>query len=246
MRCRVAGAGAAVGVDRHPVQCRRPAGLERWGQLDLVGSDPPRGPGASAAPVVPGLEPGRGRLPGLEAGDRVEQPGVAAMVVGSEPEVLAPQAEPELTGEHPGSIAEAARVGWVAGVALLVEDRAGGLGVVGPGAAVEVGRADHRPDVVDHDGLGVDVDQGALFVLQVEDGHSRPPGADEVVDGPPLGGPGGPAGDPPVAVGMAWQHDHHAQPEGAAQGRRQGVGDQAAPQVLVPRCRPATAPAPGP
>jgi hypothetical protein len=104
---------------------------------------------------------------------------------------------------------------------------------VGPGAAVEVGRADHRPHVVDDHRLGVDVDRRAVLVLEVVDGHPVAAGADQVVDGPPLGGAGRPPGDPPVAVRVPWHHDDHAQPGSAAQGGREGVGDQRPPQVLV-------------
>src|SRR4029453_5286632 len=129
--------------------------------------------------------------PELEACDRVEQPALSA--VGSEPQMLPPQPEPEFTGEYPGPVAKAARVDGRARGSLLVEDRACDLGVMGPGAPVEVGRAHHRPDVVDHDGLGVDVDRRPLLVLQVVHGHPRPAGADQVADGPPLGGPRGPA-----------------------------------------------------
>jgi hypothetical protein len=226
-RCRV----AAAGGDRRGRWRPGPAGLEGRCQLDLVRPDPPGRPRAPVAAVVPGLELGRGRPPGLEACHRVEQPGVVVVV--PEPEVFAPQAQPQLAGEHPGAVARATRVGWVTGVALLVQHRAGHLGVLGPGAAVEVGRADHRPHVVDDHGLGMHVDRRALLVLQVIDGHPRSPGADQVVDGPPLGRAGGPTRDPAVAVGMARHHDDHAQLWRTAQGRREGVCDQGAPQVLA-------------
>ena len=48
----------------------------------------------------------------------------------------------------------------------LVDDGAGELGVVGPGAAVEVVGADAGPRVVDYADLGVDVHGCALVVLE--------------------------------------------------------------------------------
>ena len=167
----------------------------------------------------------RSRRPGPAAGGRRRRR--------PEPEVLAPQPQPQLAGEDPRLVPESSRVGRLAEIGSLVHDGAGDLGVMGPGAAVEVGRAHHGPHVVDHHRLGVDIDRRALLVLEVVDGHSRPPGADQVVNGPPLGSAGSPTGDPPVTVGMPRHDDDHAQLGSAAQGGREGVADQRAPQVLV-------------
>ena len=53
---------------------------------------------------------------------------------------------------------------------VVVDDRAGQLGVVRPGAAVDVVRADRGPDVVDDADLGVHVDRGAGVVLDAVHG----------------------------------------------------------------------------
>ena len=90
---------------------------------------------------------------------------------------------------------------------VVVEDRAGQLGVVGPRAAVHVVGADHHPHVVDDADLGVHVDRGALLVLEVADEHPIAAGALDDPRGPLTPDARRGSGDPPVAVGEAG-HDH--------------------------------------
>ena len=93
-----------------------------------MGQDATRWPLADPAFPVPRLQPGCGRLPGPEACDRVEQVGVVVLAAA---EVLAPQPQPQLAGEHPRPIPEPRRVDRLAEIQALVQDGAGDLGVVG-------------------------------------------------------------------------------------------------------------------
>ena len=77
--------------------------------------------------------------------------------------------EPELAGEAPRAVAQTGGVPRLTVVEAPVEDRGGELGVVRPRPSVEVVAPHGGPHVVDHADLGVDVDRGAVVVLDVED-----------------------------------------------------------------------------
>ena len=74
----------------------------------------------------------------------------------------APQPQAQISREMPGAVAKAGRIAGLPRIALLVEDCARDLGVVGPRPPVEVVRADRRPHVVDHADLGVHVDRSSF------------------------------------------------------------------------------------
>ena len=91
----------------------------------------------------------------------------------------------------------------VAAVALVVDDRAGQLRIVGPGADVEVVAADDHPHVIDHADLGVHVDRPARRGLEVEERHPFSAGSAQLVDGPLLTDPVRRTRDPAVLIRKA-------------------------------------------
>ena len=207
--------GPAVRVEQEQVrrQRDRPGHRPELGRLEPA--QPARRARTDAAAGVPAVE-GRGAL-----GVRREHAGrlhaVRHRVLGVVAvEVLGGQRQPQ-------------RPGVVAGG---VDHDRGQLGVVGPGAAVEVVRADGRPGVVDDAGLGVHVDRRALVVLDPVDGDpvGRDPRHVEHRAPPPqeLRGPA-----EPLDVRVHRHHGDHLQVGVRAQRLAEDVADVVAPQVLV-------------
>src|SRR5438067_1925315 len=81
------------------------------------------------------------------------------------PEVLVPQGQSKPSGERPRPVAEPSWIGRETLVALVVEHGACQLGVMGPGASVQIVGPDPQPHVIDHAELPVNVDRPARLVL---------------------------------------------------------------------------------
>ena len=178
-------------------------------------------PGPGLAAVVPGHQL-LGLLP--ERGERPLGMHQVGQVRGVPVQVLAPQPEPQVSGEGAGAVAQAGWVARVPGVKLGVEHADRQLAVVAAGPPVQVVRADHRPHVIHHDHLGVHVHRGALTVLQVVD---REPvaacgsaGPYHVVAGHQAGHPG----DRAVIVRVARHDGDDVQVGVVPQGRREELG----------------------
>ena len=162
--------GSPVGVDEHAVQRQRPPlrpPAHRTGPVDAgaarAAADPCRPPSCQASSV--GGRPAQD----LDRRDGVDEVVVVAVVA---PEVLAPQPQPGVAGEHPGPVAEAAGVARLALVAVARRSRRSDSSEsFVHERQVEVVAADHHPDVVDDADLGVHVDRPARRRLEVEDRH---------------------------------------------------------------------------
>ena len=144
-----------VGVEQDPVQGLGPAHRGRGQRGGVVAAQPARRARAALAPGVPGVQPAGAGRERVERVLRVAQVGVVAL---GPVEVLTGQGEPQVLGEA-----------WPA--CGLPENRAAQLAVVGPGAPVDVARADRGPGVVDDADLRVNVDRGAGVVLHVVDAN---------------------------------------------------------------------------
>ena len=123
-------------------------------------------------------------------------------------EMLAPQLQAQVARIGARAIAQARGIDGFPRIALLVHDRAGDLGVMGPRSPVEVVRPDRRPNVVDHADLGMHVDRDPQNILDIEDRDAVPAGIEEGKSirlrgqGHP-GGRSGPPGDVIVTIRYA-------------------------------------------
>jgi hypothetical protein len=124
--------------------------VQRW-----VGPEPARGPDALLATVVPALEFCCGAREGVERCDRVAQ---VIDFIRCAVKVFGGESQSQVAGESSCPAAEAVQGGGVAVIEGIVQDGAGEFGVMGPGAAVDVVRADAGPHIVDDADFGVHVD----------------------------------------------------------------------------------------
>ena len=98
-----------------------------------------------------------------------------------------------------------------------VGESGGELAVVGPQAPVRVVLADERLCVVDDAGLGMDVDRGAIGVLQALTGDPVPAGRMEHLQRGRSPDEVGTHGNQAVLAGEAGDQEHHPQPRLPAQ-----------------------------
>jgi len=167
---------SAIGVEQDVVGCER-CGAESWrDNVGLVHSEMSWRSGVASTVRVPGVEGGGRSSEFDESADGVDE---VVVVVGRALEVFAPEAQSCLSGEPPGAIAESGRVAGCAFVDLGVENRAGDLGVMRPGAAVEVVGSDDQEHIVDDADLCVYVDRSGISVFEVVDGYALASGAAE-------------------------------------------------------------------
>ena len=87
------------------------------------------------AALVPPLQ-GMRNLP--ERHDRLDGIEQISIVTVHAAEMLSPQLQPQIAGEHPSAVAEAARVNRFAGIARGVHHRACDLGIVAPRSSIEI------------------------------------------------------------------------------------------------------------
>ena len=151
--------------------------------------------------------------------------------------MFAGQGEPQVLGE-----ALAAR--------SLAEYRAAQLAVVGPGAPVDVARADRDPGVVDDADLRVDVDGGARVVFHVVDTDPVTAQPLQQVQRPGTGeqlgrdrGTGRPEGLASAGDGEPRHDGDQPQAGPGGEGLGEAGDDRRAPQVLVFQVHQALSPA---
>src|SRR5450756_352316 len=222
--------GAPVWVVQAPVKRRCPGSGPPGQARHLIGPQSAWRPLPGSAFGVPRIECGGGSRESGEGRPRIAQIGVVAR---GPVEMLAGKGQAQVprvaAGVLPGSPwhARLARVG------RGVKDSAAELGIMSPGAPVEVARADRRPHVVDDEGLGVDVYRRAVVVLDPVDGYPVTAASVQNLERQVVPDNIGRQRQPPVLIWVAGNDRDQVQP-GV---RGQGFGDRGRhlrrPEVLV-------------
>lgn len=172
---RSEGAGASqrgrapVRVIEAPVQRRHPGPGPPGQARRLIGPQPARRPWLGPASGVPRIECGGGSRESNEGRSRIAQIGVVARVP---VEMFAGKGQAQVPRVGAGVLAGSPWGARLARVECPVQDSAAQLssaqlGIMSPGAQVEVVRADRCPHIVDDAGLGV-------YVHRRADGFSIP------------------------------------------------------------------------
>ena len=147
-------------------------------------------------------------------------------------EVFAPQLKSSLASDDPCCVAGAGRILRCSLIEAVVQNRARKLGVVRPGSAIQVVRADRHPHVVDDADLGVDVDRQSIL-LEVVDGDSATAELAETTESAELADPAGRSGQQPVFVGKPRNHHDNLEVGLVFKGATECPCDVSRPQVLI-------------
>ena len=220
---------AAVGVIGQPVDRYRPGTVPTREPLRCVRAEPAWRSIARTTVVVPRLQSVGAAAHPVERFERIDHLLTGALV---EVEMLAPQSQAKLAGEHTRLIAHPRGIPGFTLVHALVKHGAGHLAVMCPRAPVEIVRTDHGPHVVYDNDLGMHIHRRADVVFDVVDSEAVPAGGPAYLDRllssdqarPPRW---------PVFVWESRDHCYHVQVRLGAQGIGNEVSNKRCPQVLV-------------
>jgi hypothetical protein len=221
---------STVRVDEEAVEGVRPPTLLLGDMFRLVEPSVSGRARTATTAVMPSSERGRRLPPSIEAGGRVDEVDVVAVVAS---EVFAPEAQTRVACQHTGAVSEARGVERFPLVVGRVEHGARNLGVVGPRTPVEVVGPDLQPDVVDDTDLGVDVDGRAVRILQVVEPDAITARLAQPLDDAMPADVLGVRRDPSTALGEARYDRYQAQLRLTAKGVRHRFSPVLRPEVLV-------------
>ena len=162
----------------------RPPAMPGRDAVRLVDAHVTRWSGTDSTSRMPCVEGLRGAAELGEGAVGIEEV-VDAVGLGAT-EVLAPELQPGVAGETPGTVTESGRVAWLAFVAGVVEDEHDSSESWVHERRFMLSEPTIEPDVVDDADLGVHVDGGALLVLEVADEHPVAAGARRRVSSGPF------------------------------------------------------------